>query len=248
MLEIARTAIQAHSFEEAADYLFEKLHYQFSQSFVWKITNFVGFVILDERNRRINRLVEAIMSGDLNDIIPALYPNCKKVDILYSLIDGSFVNTRSTTASKNFENTSNWRECKMCMTFRPEDLIKRHTKKSTEERYTIGKSDYAAYIGRKDDFKYVFLDLMLQNGTRKGSTVVLISDGADWIYNMVLDMLKPIGVTIVAINDLFHTKQNIGKFCQSVNDVAKARGEEPLLSADNLIAQTPGNMGTRVPD
>ena len=117
---------------------------------------------------------------------------------------------------------------------------KKQTGKNGEERYTIKGADYDAIIGSANEALFVFLDLMLRNGLKEDTTVILVSDGADWIQEINKKILKPLGVHVIAINDLYHTKQNIGLFCKYVNEKieGKEKGYENTLPLDaNLISK-----------
>ena len=218
MLHSTLEAIRARSFEEASLRLIENLHYSSSISHIWKIANYIGFIVLQERNKRTRILADAFANGTLPEAIDKYYSHVEQVPELYSLVDGSMVDTRPDCPKEAKENESNWRECKMAMAFRPSDLKLRKSGENGEERFTIEKASYDAFIGSVEDFKFIWLDLLLRNGVKPGTTVVHLSDGADWIYRMAHDLLEPLGVKLIAINDLFHTKENIGTFCKYVND------------------------------
>ena len=240
MSEIARETVRAHSYGEASEQLEVFLRDTYSPSYIWEITNFVGFILINERDKRISKLRDLYKANFSKSEVFTLYKSGFQADKLYSLIDGSFLNTRPDDINVVLKNMSNWRECKAAMVFAPQDLVMRKPGKHGEERYSIKKSDYDAFIGKADDFKFIFLDLLLRNGLCEDTTVILLSDGADWIQRIAEEMLKPLGIKIIPINDLYHTKENIGKFCQYVNDqISKnAEGFQELnqLDADYIIS------------
>ena len=227
LLRITREAVRSHSYKEAQLRLSEILPFTPSCSYIWEISNFIGYIALQEQEKRIEKLKHALEIGTLSQIASLAYPDIKSPNVIYACVDGSYLNTRPDELKAMQENISNWKECKMAMVFSPEDLIKRKPGRNGEERYTIGKSDYDAFIGSFDIFKFILLDLLIRNGVTKNTTIVLLSDGADWIYTIVTDLARAIGAEIVPINDLFHTKQNIGAFCQYINDRIKNSQKNP---------------------
>lgn len=235
LLRITREAVRSHSYKEAQLRLSEILPFAPSSSYIWEISNFIGYIALLEREKRIEKLKQALETGNLSQIASLSYPDIKSPDVIYACVDGSFLNTRPDELKAMQENISNWKECKMAMIFSPEDLIMRSPGKNGEERYTIGKSDYDAFIGSFDKFKFILLDLLIRNGVTRNTTIVLLSDGADWIYSIATELAKAIGAEIVPINDLFHTKQNIGAFCQYINERIKNSQKNPNHISDEEI-------------
>ncbi len=75
-----------------------------------------------------------------------------------------------------------------------------------------GKREFVGYIGPAADFQYHFLALAKRNNCDLCSEVVVISDGAQWIHNIVKEFFPK----ATHILDLFHVKENAGKFAQAV--------------------------------
>ena len=239
MSAIAFESVRASSFDDAQKRIENRLRDTFSTSFIWNITNYVGFIAVEDRNKRVGKLIKAFESGNPKSVFD-LYNDVDIREFLYFMTDGLFLNTHPIDIHRIINQISTWRECKSGMVFDPCKLEKKQTGKNGEERYTIKGADYDAIIGSADEALFVFLDLMLRNGLKEDTTVILVSDGADWIQNINEKILKPLGVHVIAINDLYHTKQNIGLFCKYVNEKieGKEKGYENTLPLDaNLISK-----------
>lgn len=100
----------------------------------------------------------------------------------------------------------------------------------TETKVTnhkIEKRDCIGYIGSADQFQYHFLALAERNGWVNCSKVVILSDGATWIKKVKDNMFKR--KNVIQILDLFHAKENAGKFAHAVKS-----GAEAVKYADHL--------------
>ena len=132
-------------------------------------------------------------------------------DILYILMDGSAVNTRIQD-----ENGGTWKEMKLGMVFRSKDIIKRGTKL---ESCTITKKEYVTYFGEVGKFKELLLAAAINAGYGTVKNVVVIGDGAHWIWNLC-DECFP-GAT--QILDYFHMVENVYGYANALyaNDEKK---------------------------
>ena len=74
------------------------------------------------------------------------------------------------------------------------------------------RRDFTGFIGSVDDFKYHFYALAKRNECDLCSELVVISDGALWIHDIVKELLPK----ATHILDLYHAKENAGKFAQAV--------------------------------
>jgi hypothetical protein len=86
------------------------------------------------------------------------------------------------------------------MVFSDRDMIRR-----ANGDHIIVKKEYVPLIGSAEEFrKYVF-EMAVRNGYGKVSEVVVIGDGARWIWNLCEEVFPD----AVEILDLFHLKENI---------------------------------------
>lgn len=114
--------------------------------------------------------------------------------ILYIMMDGSAVNTRIQD-----KDGSTWKEMKLGMVFTDKDIRKRN------KHVYIDKKEYVAYMGSVDGFKKLVFEAAARAGYGRIKQVVVIGDGAKWIWNMCEELFPD----AVCILDLFHMKENI---------------------------------------
>jgi len=131
---------------------------------------------------------------------PYVMDKDKEDDILYILFDGSAVNTRIQD-----ENGSTWKEMKLGMVFRSNDVIWRKTK---TESCIITKKEYVAYFGGVGKFKELLFAAALRAGYGAVKKVVVIGDGAHWIWNLC-DECFPDATRIL---DFYHMAENVHEY------------------------------------
>ena len=87
--------------------------------------------------------------------------------------------------------------------------------------HKIEQRDCIGLIGKSDWFQYHMQALAERNDWAYTSTVVILSDGATWIKTAKDTVFNR--KNVIQILDLFHAKENAGKFANSVKRTAKAR-------------------------
>ena len=205
---IAKEGIRCRSYREAASTLNAYHYYDISPGQVKRITDYVGALVYEDDCRKAENAKS--FEGIRID-----RRKCRK-DILYLEFDGSFY----------LENLMDgpgceWKECKIATTFRQSDIVE-WGNDTTE----IKKKDYVGYIGSADEFKYHLLALAERNGLFSCKEVVVITDGAKWI----LPLVKELFPKATPILDLFHAKENAGKFAIA----AIKRKKKQKVFADTL--------------
>lgn len=115
--------------------------------------------------------------------------------------DGSAVNTRIQD-----EDGSTWKEMKLGMVFTDKDIRKRN------KHVYIEKKEYAAYFGTVGWFKKLIFEVAARAGYGNIKQVVIIGDGAKWIWNMCEELFPD----AVCILDLFHMKENIFEYARAL--------------------------------
>ena len=125
---------------------------------------------------------------------PQVLEKDKEDCIPYMMVDGSAVNTRIQD-----KDGSTWKEMKLGMVFTDKDIRKRN------KHVYIDKKEYVAYMGSVDGFKKLVFEAAARAGYGKIKQVVVIGDGAKWIWNMCEELFPD----AVCILDLFHMKENI---------------------------------------
>ena len=200
---VAFVAQMVPSFGNAADLLSKVCDIQISVSQVQKIAENVGENVYETQMAAANYAYEK------PEIAAVHLPECKrKSGILYIMTDGSAVNTRVQD-----ENGSTWKEMKLGMVFCDKDI-------RTQNKHTyIDKKEYVAYFGCVDEFKKMLFDAAARAGYGSFEKVVVIGDGAKWIWNMCADLFPD----AVQVLDLFHLKENIYDYAKALfpNDEKK---------------------------
>lgn len=135
--------------------------------------------------------------------MPHVLEKDKDDDILYILLDGSVVNTRAQNEG------GTWKEMKLGMVFRSKDIIKRGTKLDS---CTITKKEYVTYFGEVGKFKELLLTAAINAGYGSTKNVVVIGDGAHWIWNLCEECFP--GAT--QILDYFHMAENVYDYANAL--------------------------------
>lgn len=100
------------------------------------------------------------------------------------------------------------------------DVLKYRGTETKVTGHKIEKKDCIGYIGSVDQFRYHFLELAERNDWVNCSTVVILSDGATWIRKAKDKLFKR--KNVIQILDLFHAKENAGKFAHAVKSGVEA--------------------------
>ena len=194
--EIVKEAVRSNSYSDAAVRIQERFHVSISPDQIRRITDYAGELVFasDLEKAEYAKLHE-------NDKIDRRKRRHRKNDVLYLETDGAMVNTRVE------KEGSSWMECKIGMAFNERDIY-RWTSKKGEACHSIMKREFIGFIGSANEFMYHFLAMAKRNEADYCSEVVIISDGAIWIQNMV----KKHFPNATHILDLYHAKENANKF------------------------------------
>lgn len=130
----------------------------------------------------------------------------KKKGVLYIETDGSAVNTRHKD-----ESGSTWRENRLAIFFSSDNIFTRKQKDGEIYRRIL-KREYISYIGGVSEFKKHVLAGALRNGYGEYETLVVLSDGAEWISNMSEELF---GADAIHILDFFHLSENVYSYAKA---------------------------------
>ena len=201
MCAIAREAVRARSYADASTNVLEKYNVKISAFQVEKVTDYVGALVFAEQIQQAEeaeRLSRQKVDGRLR--------RRRKNDILYLELDGAMVHVRDK------KDGDGWMESKHAIAFHSSDVRYYTSRDGKEIGHRILKREFVGYIGSAEDFKYHFYALAKRNQYDLCSEVVVISDGALWIRDIVRELLPK----ATHILDLYHAKENAGKFAQAV--------------------------------
>lgn len=201
MCAIAKEAVRARSYSDAGISINEKFHVSLCPVQVEKVTDYVGGRVFEDQMR-----LSMEAEGLSHQKTDGRRRRRRKNDILYLEIDGAMVHVRDKKGGDG------WMESKHAMAFHSSDVHYYTSKDGSETNHRILNREFVGYIGSASDFKYHFLSLAKRNQCDLCSEVVVISDGASWIHSIVGEFLP----NATHILDLFHAKENAGKFAQAV--------------------------------
>lgn len=139
---------------------------------------------------------------------------------LYIMTDGSQVNTRVED-----KNGSTWKEMKLGLVFRDADVIKRN-----DENHIITKKEYVSYFGSVNEFKKFLFAAAARAGYGIMKEVVVIGDGAQWIWNMCEELFPD----AVQILDFYHFSENTHEYAKYIypeNEVKRKAWVKEVLNA-----------------
>ena len=208
MAAIAKEAVRAASYERAAESIRQHYGVDISNDTVRKVTDFVGRVVFDDDSKRAEKAMQSLHEGIDRRTVAK-----RKTDILYLEMDGAMVNTRLVV------DGSSWTECKIAIGFLSEDMKEWITKQG-ETRRQIRKKRLIGYIGNYQVFKKYVLALAESYDYKRRNQIVVISDGADWIHTVVMELFP----SAIHILDLSHVKEHVWNFGKYIiKDDSKSR-------------------------
>ncbi len=119
---------------------------------------------------------------------------------LYIEVDGSMVLIKGI----------GWKEIKLGIVFSDNMIINKN-----KPRHIIAEKEYVAHLGSAEEFKKLLWYTAVKNGCERVKEVVIIGDGAQWIWNIAQELFP----SAVLILDFYH-------FSEHVNDCAKVIYED----------------------
>ena len=259
---IAREATKARSYSDAALELNIKFGEPISISTVERVTNFVGALMLQVQCEQVKnaRKLSDTRKADARRI------RKQRDDVLYIETDGAMIHVRdkehvgmtneeihANGNAKHRKHEPGWTESKHAICFHARDVKyffedpdgTRHSGRLEEVlrlqgsdtkviNHKIEKRDCIGYIGKSDQFQYHLLALAERNDWVHCSKVVILSDGAAWIKTAKQTVFNR--KNVIQILDLFHAKENAGKFANEVrHDISQRKKYADHLC--NLIEQ-----------
>lgn len=197
----------AMSFEKSAEILKKFTDVSVSESLIRTITEEIGQKVFEQNLKQAKESFEKPEMA-----APEVLNKDKKEGVLYILTDGSHVNTINIDGKG-----SSWREMKLGLVFWDRDSINRKDGKAI-----ITKKEYVTYFGEVGEFKKLLFDAAARAGYGKIREVVVIGDGAHWIWNMCEEVFP----NAVQILDYFHMVENVSTFAKYLypNDEIKIKG------------------------
>lgn len=214
-VKIAFAGQMAPSFE-AAEQGFQYLAgLQISRTLIRQITEETGRKVYEQQMETAEKTI-----ARPEETVPAVLPHERKAGTLYAMADGSQVNTRQ----KDKEGSS-WKEMKLALVYNDKNVI---TRKGGQA--VLVDKEYVAYWGGVDGFKKLVFDTAARAGYGTYERMVVIGDGAHWIWNMYEELFPD----AVQILDYYHMCENVYRYAKYLYpyDDQKMKGW-----AESMIAQ-----------
>lgn len=201
---VSRISISATSYENAVKDVLKECNVPTSSAEIERITNYVGKMAFDLQKKAA---------------LAAMEPDALKLDKrrrrkqdndrLYLMLDGAMLHYRDIP-----NKGSGWGECKCALSFHSKDIKYFEKKTKDGKEYRILKMDHMGFIGTAEDFISHFIAFAHRNGCKVCSEVVIVVDGALWIYKF-LEKYFPYAIIIL---DKWHAKENAWKFANAVHN------------------------------
>ena len=254
MAAIAKEATYARSYSDAADHIQEHYGVKVSVTTVENVTDFVGEVMFTDQ---YCQMIEA--KAYVGNWIDGRTIHKRQSDVLYLEADGAMVYVRDKNSSvleglednvdaiPKEEEKPGWTESKHAICFHADDIRYYYEDQEAKRKSArfreilrlgpdkvkivgtkIERRDCVGYIGPAEEFQYHLLALARRNDWEHHTKVVLISDGAKWIKGVKDTVFS--SRPVIQILDLYHAKENAGKFA----NYAKHTEEERKEYADHL--------------
>lgn len=227
----------AMSFEKSSELIKKFTGIEVSDSLIRSITEEAGEKVFKQDMERAKESYEKPEIA-----APVLLEKEKKKGILYILMDGSAVNTIQLD-----DSGSSWREMKLGMVFTDYNKVKRK-----DGKIIITEKEYVTFFGEVGEFKKLLFDAAARAGYGKIKEVVIIGDGAHWIWNMCEEIFPD----AVQILDYYHLSKNVHGFARYLypdNDIEMKRWAKDILEKldegriDEVINNLPNSKETKLP-
>lgn len=205
--KIAFAGQNAPSFE-TAEQSFEYLSgLRISRSLIRQITEETGQKVYEQK---VEKAEKAIARPE--ESVPSLLPHERRAGTLYVLADGSQVNTRH----KDQEGSS-WKEMKLALVYSDKNVIMRKSGQSV-----LVDKEYVVYWGDVNGFKKLVFDTAVTKGYGTYERVVVIGDGAHWIWKMYEELFPD----AVQVLDYYHMCENVYSYAKYLypSDEQKMKG------------------------
>lgn len=235
---IAYVAQLVPSFERASEAIKKLLKIEISPTQIQIISEEVGQKVF---NKEMAEAKEAYEKPE--ESAPQEMPRNRKDGKLYIMTDGLQVNTRVED-----ENGSTWKEMKLGPVFCDKDVIERG-----DGSYTITNKEYVSYFGSASEFKKFVFAAAARAGYGKMKEVVVIGDGAQWIWN-TCEELFPDAVQILDYYHLSENTNNYAKLLYSEDEIGRKKWVNQILNAvtdgktDEAVKLVEENKLKKVPE
>lgn len=202
MLECAYWAQDQISFDRAEEKILKSRRVFVNDDTIRLAANYIGRAVYEEDCRQANSEWERFCQRPITS-------KKHRKGTLYLEIDGATINTRTKD-----KDGSTWRENKLAIFFSSDNM---YTRKSNngELRRIIRQREYISLIGSVTEFKKHVLRGAISNGYPEYDNMVIVTDGAEWISNMVDELFGVDGESVIHILDYYHLCENVYSYAKT---------------------------------
>jgi len=207
-----------YPFDRASDMLKRTMNIEVSASKVRAVAESKGQQLQDA----IESEVEKLRSGE-NKLPPEKAKDVgeKSIDTLYLEVDGSMVPLQKE-----------WKEAKLVVSFEQKD---RATTGNSERPVLLNKN-YTGKIASIADFEKYFEYHVKNYGAENAKNLVLLADGAEWIWNLAERQLSPGRIEIL---DYYHASEYAWDFAKKVFEDEKVANDVASTIEQKLLESSP---------
>ena len=210
------------SFKEASYMLEKYLGIKISASMIQAISEEVGEKLFKKDQKEAKYLYENQHKA------VGQVPENKKKGRIYIEADGSMLHIRG----------EGWKEIKLGMVFKDDKILNKD-----KERHIITDKDYVGFFGSAEEFKKMLFAAAVKNGFMDVKEVVILGDGAAWIWNMANELFPD----AVFILDYYHFEEHVYECANIVHpddEVNKKRFAKEIIDGfmSGKIDDTIGNL------
>jgi hypothetical protein len=183
-----------YPFERAAEMLKRTMNIEVSPSKVRNVAENKGA----EQERQLeDEVARQHAEEEKNGPRPTLQAEDKTIDTLYLEVDGSMVPLQKE-----------WKEAKLVVRFEQKDRAT-----TGKNRPVLLNKNYTGKIAGIDEFEKYFEYHVKNYGVEKAKNVVILADGAEWIWNLAERQLSPGRIEIL---DYYHASEYAWNFAKKV--------------------------------
>ena len=224
------------TFEEAADTFCRQVPLGMSGRQALTLMRPLGEALAAHQDQQVTALQAQAKQAQSQ---PHAQPPQKEIERLYIELDGVLARMRRSSVPMEQEERQRkgdvYREIKAGAVFRAERGPKRSelVPGVYVDTPAPGSMRYVARRTAKGDFAWVLYHLAMQCGLEQAQQVVVLGDGAPWIWNLVAEHF-PGAVQIV---DLYHAKEHVWDVAHAVFGHGTAGGTAWATHACSLLEQ-----------
>jgi hypothetical protein len=183
-----------YPFDRAAEMLKRTMNIDVSASKIRTVAENKGQQLQDGIEAMVSRLQA---EEKKNGVKPALSAEEKTIETLYLEVDGSMVPLQKE-----------WKEAKLVVSFEQKDRAT-----TGKDRPVLLNKNYTGKIASIDEFEKYFEYHVKSYGVEKAKNLVLLADGAEWIWNLAERQLSPGRIEIL---DYYHASEYAWDFAKKV--------------------------------